>query len=98
MKHLRLLSSRPTLLRDEDRHQITDGAQSLIGVPGPLGRERVVFALPMAPVDVQTQTVVHDDDGAFLADPDGTVIGVPRITVHRMLTARWTEDTRRLAG
>ena len=98
MKHLRHLSSRPTLLRDEDSHQIGDITDALIGRPGPFGRERVVYAIPIPGVDLRTQTVVHDQDGAYLADPQGNLIGLPKIRVDRMMTARWTEDTRRLAG
>lgn len=99
MDQLRNLSSRPTLLRDEDSHAIIEQSSStFVGQPGPFGRARCLFTIPMAPVDIQTQTVVHDEDGAYLADPQGNVIGVPRITVDRLLAARWTEDTRRLAG
>jgi hypothetical protein len=101
MDQLRQLSSRPELLRDEDSSQILDKAsETLVGVPAPFGRERIVSALPLAggPVALATPTMVHDSDGASLADPDGNVIGTPGIVVHRMLSARWTEDTRRLAG
>jgi hypothetical protein len=40
--------------------------------------------------------VVRDAGSSFLADPDGALIGEPAVWVNRMLTARWTEDTRRL--
>jgi hypothetical protein len=40
---------------------------------------------------------VHDEDGAYLADADGNLIGYEAVRVSRMHTARWTEDTRRLA-
>lgn len=52
----------------------------------------------MAPVEIQRRIVTKDDNGSYLADPAGNVIGKDRIVVHRMLAARWVEDTRRLAG
>jgi hypothetical protein len=99
MTALRQLSSRPELLRDQDSGSVLDpSSQSLVGISGPLGRERCVYAIPMGPVDIVTPLLVHDTDGAYLADAQGNLIGMPRVTVHRMLSARWTEDTRRLAG
>jgi hypothetical protein len=98
MDYLRQLSDRPELLTDDASQQVADPVPNIIGRSGPFGRDRVVYALPMGPVDVVTQVLVHDDDGAYLADPDGNLIGMPRVTVHRMVAARWTEDTRRLAG
>lgn len=101
MKHLRQLSSRPTLLTDEASRRVIDkSSETLVGQTGPFGRERVVSALPMnsGPVAIAAPLVLHDEDGAQLVDPDGNLIGEPAIIVHRMLTARWTEDTRRLAG
>jgi hypothetical protein len=96
MEQLRNLSSRPTLLRDGNF--VTDPSGAQIGTPGALGRHRVVAALPMAPVEIQRRVLVHDGGGAYLADPAGNVLGTDRIIVHRMLAARWVEDTRRLAG
>lgn len=98
MDALRKLSSRPELLRDDHHGNVADPSPNFVGVPGPWGRNRVVFALPLEPVEIRPRLVVHDDDGFFLADPDGNLIGRDRIIVHRMLSARWTEDTRRLAG
>jgi hypothetical protein len=101
MDQLRQLSSRPELLRDQDSHQIMEQtSETLVGWAGPLGRERIVSALPLGggPVAIKAPTMVHDSNGASLADPDGNVIGEAGIIVHRMLSGRWTEDTRRLAG
>jgi hypothetical protein len=42
--------------------------------------------------------VVRDPGSSYLADPDGALIGVAATWVSRMQTARWVEDTRRLAG
>jgi hypothetical protein len=99
MEQLRHLSARPELLRDSDAHQIIDASETLVGREGPFGRERIVSALPIGggPVALAHPTMVASPD-ALLADPDGNVIGTPGIVVHRMLSARWTEDTRRLAG
>ena len=96
MKVLRNLSARPTLLREAAF--VLDPSGDFVGREGPFGRNRVIFALPMAPVEIRPRLVVHDGDGAYLSDPDGTLIGMDRIIVHRMLSARWTEDTRRLSG
>jgi len=54
-------------------------------------------ALPLdpGPALLSPSTAVHDHGSSFLADPDGNVIGEPAVWVGRMLTARWTEDTRR---
>lgn len=98
MTALRNLSARPELLRDDDSSQIADPVPQIVGVPGPFGRHRVVFALPMGPVQLQPRVVLHDGNGAYLADPQGNLIGTDKVVVHRMLAARWTEDTRRLAG
>ena len=98
MQQLRNLSARPELLQSDAGDLVIDPVQQQIGVPGPLGRNRVVFTLPMAPVQLRPRNVVHDGGGAYLADPDGNLIGTDRIIVHRMLAARWTEDTRRLSG
>jgi hypothetical protein len=69
-----------------------------IGREGPLGRGRMLFALPLdpGPSEIRRRLVVHDSDLAYLADPDGNLIGFEGVRVSRMLTARWTEDTRRL--
>jgi hypothetical protein len=98
MTALRNLSPRPTFLRDQDTHQVVDPVPNFIGVPGPLGRHRIVSTLPMAPTLLKPPAVVKDQNGSYLADPSGALIGFPKVIVHRMLSARWTEDTRRLAG
>ena len=99
MTQLRHLSQRPTLLVDERNRKVQDPpSKSLVGRPNPLGRSRIVFAIPMGPLQIITPQVVHDHDGCFIADPDGNLIGKDKVVVHRMLTARWTLDTRRLAG
>jgi hypothetical protein len=101
MDRLRQLSNRPELLRDEDSaHIIEQASETLVGTAGSLSRDKVVSALPLhgGPITVLAPIVLHDEDLAYLADPSGNLIGVPGIVVHRMLSARWTEDTRRLSG
>ena len=70
---------------------------TIVGRPGPFGRERVMSALPLdpGPALLAPPTVVRDPGSAYLADPDGALIGEAAVWVNRMLTARWTEDTRR---
>jgi hypothetical protein len=51
--------------------------------------------LDPGPALLSPPTVVRDPGSAFLADPDGNLIGEAAVWVGRMLTARWTEDTRR---
>jgi hypothetical protein len=96
MTALRNLSPRPTVVRDQDSHQLVDAVPNFIGVPGPFGRNRIVSTLPMAPNLLKPPAVVHDQNGSYLADPSGALIGFPKVIVHRMLSAGIVEDTRRL--
>ena len=102
MKPLRPLSARPKLVVDPAARGIFDpSTDTRVGREGPWGRERIVFALPIngtGPVTLAAPIVVHDQDGFYLADPDGTLLGVDGVRVSRFLNARWTEDTRRLSG
>jgi hypothetical protein len=97
MEHLRHPSPRPSVVVDPAAFGIVDPSASALGRPGPFGRERVMSALPLdpGPALLSPPTVVHDAGSAFLADPDGALIGEAAVWVNRMLTARWTEDTRR---
>ena len=100
VESLRHPSARPELLADPSARSVGDPPvpNSRVGIEGPFGRERCVFALPMGPVELARREVVKDHDGCLISDPDGNVLGVPGVIVHRMLSARWVEDTRRLAG
>jgi hypothetical protein len=91
MEHLRHPSDRPSVVVDPAAYGIG------VGRPGPFGRERVMSALPLdpGPCLLSPPTVVRDPGAAYLADPDGALIGEAAVWVGRMLTARWTEDTRR---
>jgi hypothetical protein len=101
MHHVRPATSpRPTVVVDPVAFGVVDPARTFVGRPAPFGRERVLFALPLdpGPALLSPPTVLRDRGPAFLADPQGNLIGLAPIWVSRMLTARWTEDTRRLAG
>lgn len=101
MENLRHTSLRPAIVVDPAAFGVGGpDSGAFIGRPAPLGRERCLFALPLEPGPslVSPPTVVRDAGSAFLADPDGALIGVPAVWVSRMHTARWVEDTRRLAG
>lgn len=102
MKPLRTPSARPELVVDPRAYTVLDPSDlTRVGLPGPFGRARCLYALPVneSPQQwLEPHKVVHDHDGAYLADPDGNLIGTNGVWVARMLGARWTEDTRRLAG
>lgn len=82
--NLRATSPRPTIVVDERSRPLGDS----IGLPQPLGRERVVFALPLDPGPAVLRASVVDFAG-LTKHP---------VWVSRMMTARWVEDTRRLGG
>ena len=99
MHHVRPSTSpRPTVVLDPAAFGVGDPTRALVGRPRALGRERVLFALPLdpSPALLQPPTLLRADGPAYVADPDGVLVGVPALWVSRMLTARTTEDTRRL--
>jgi hypothetical protein len=83
---------------DQTAFGLIDPSSSFVGRPAPLGRERVLFALPLdpGPALLSPPTVVRDNGPAYLADPQGNLVGFAPVWVSRMLTVRMTEDTRRL--
>ena len=98
MDQLRPVSPRPELLVGDDGARIEDPGKTQVGFRGaPLGRERVVSALPTngsGPVQVAAGEALRD--GALIADTSGNVIGVTNLVwVHRMVYAPPTADTRR---
>ena len=98
---LRGPSARPELVVSEYRTSVYEPVnETVVGFAGPLGRYRVVAALPLGsgPQTLLPEQVVHDEDTSYVCDPNGYLLGFPGIRVSRMLTARWTEDTRRLGG
>lgn len=97
MKQLRTGSARPELVVDSAALRLYDpSTQTYVGRDAPFGRDRVVFALPLNGVDVQTMKVLHDSGGAFIADVDDNLIGRDRVWISRLLSAAPTTDTRRL--
>jgi hypothetical protein len=106
MRPLRNLSARPELIVDDFNVRVGDpSSRTAVGKPGPLGRGRIVSALPIAggplgggPHLLRPPEVLRDNNGFLLTDGDRNVIGMGPLRVHRMVTARWTEDTRRIAG
>jgi hypothetical protein len=101
MQPLRHLSARPEILVDNQGVRLIDPDNGRIGTPGPFGRERIVTALATnesgtGPRQIAPAAVMHDNAGFYLADPNGNLLGVTALTIHRMLSARWTQDTRRL--
>lgn len=101
MENLRHTSLRPSVVVDPAAFGIVDpDSSTFVGRDAPFGRERCLFALPLEPGPslLSPPTVVRDPGSAYVADPDGALIGVEATWVSRMLTTRWVEDTRRLAG
>lgn len=93
-------SPRPHALVDPSGRLLADPGGGQIGKPGPLGNERLVWALPLAdgPRQLTPDRVVVDSFGAAIADPDGDLLGQPALLVARLLDARWSQDSRRLSG
>ena len=103
MTQLRNLSPRPELVVGPDGSRVGNvTAGNRVGIPGPFGRQRIVAALPLnkagGPQLLAPPIALHDANGFHLADVNGNLIGSAGVTVHRYLTARWTQDTRALAS
>ena len=100
MDNLRPPNSRPTVIVDPAAFGVIDPSSNFIGQPQPLGRERVLYALPLdpGPALLRPPTVIRDPGPAFVADTNPALIGVPAIWVARFLTALPTEDTRGMGG
>lgn len=96
---LRDLSARPLVLVDDHARPQGDTA-AFIGIPGPLGRNRLVSALKLnnnPPLQLLAPEVIVGDHDCLLFDPtDASIVGVKGIWIHRMLKATRTRDTRRL--
>ena len=100
VENLRHPSLRPSVVVDPAAFGIVTPDSSALGRPGPFGRERCLYALPLepGPALLSPPVVLHDPGFAYVADPQGALIGTPAVWVSRMQTARWVEDTRRLGG
>jgi hypothetical protein len=67
------------------------------------GRMRVITAMPTngsGPVLIEGPVLLTGPGpGSYVIDPDGNFVGTTNaFFIHRLLTARWVEDTRRLGG
>ena len=108
MSELRKLSARPELLTDTRARTVEDPATTnRVGQQNDgrnlaawFGRQRIVSALPMAepPRWIRPHTVLHAQNQFYLADTDGTLVGMQGLWCNRILSARYTEDTRRIGG
>jgi hypothetical protein len=98
---LRSSGARPTINVDTWGFRLFDPSTgTVVGRHGPLSRGRVVSALRLGEFGnsqtrhVRKPTTIVDTWGFSLVDPtNGTIVGRPGISVQRMLTARWVEDT-----
>lgn len=107
-------SARPQLVVDTSQQRIVDSnapaqapnppvppLQGSVGQQAPFGRGKMLTALPTngsGPV-MLSPPVVFGSSLSYLVDPDGFFVGErAAVFVHRLLTARWVEDTRRLGG
>jgi hypothetical protein len=100
MKQLRPLSPRPELVvGSPDAARIEDPVRTQVGVrEKPIGRSRVVFAIPLNKDGPQQLRRAEVLQGTLVADPAGNVIGKSgSVWVHRLLWAAPVADTRRLA-
>jgi hypothetical protein len=92
-------TERPELVPDPWAFLLWDPAtRTYVGRPGALGRERVVSAIALneGPRQIEPDRIVNDRWGFGLADPAGNVIGEPGVRIDRLLSATWSQDTRRL--
>jgi hypothetical protein len=94
-------STRPELLLSPDPSRVVDAQSATVGRQAQFGRARMLTALPLnsdGPVQI-FPPVVLGSPLSYLIDPDGNFVGERGAGfVHRLLTARWVEDTRRLGG
>jgi hypothetical protein len=96
------ITARPTVTVDARAGRVREPVIATFpGTPAAFGRARVVTALPTngdGPVLAQRPTVVVDPS-AYVVDTSGSFPGGnSAVWIHRLLTARWVEDTRRLGG
>jgi hypothetical protein len=102
MLPLQRLSPRTEFVVDAWAFRLFDPvSKTCVGRGQPFGRERVVSVLPMRngpPQRLLPEKIVNDVWNFPLSDPSGNLIGRPAVIIHRLLSARWTEDTRGLSG
>jgi hypothetical protein len=100
VENLRPTNSRPVIVVDPAAHGVADPARVFVGRPQPLGRERLLYALPLdpGPALLSAATLIRAPGAALIADPQGTLTGEAPVWVSRMLTALPGEDTRGMGG
>ena len=70
---------------------------SSVGLQGPFGLDRVVFALPLANAALLEPALIMRDEAVnHPGDPALVVVGFPAVRVHRMLFAGPVQSTRRI--
>jgi hypothetical protein len=92
-------SPRPEIVVDSTGSPVSD-AVDVVGFAGPLGRHRLVAALPIGgtgPLLIRRARALADSRSLGVVDAAGTVLGTAgTVWVHRLLYAQRTPDTRRL--
>ena len=99
---IRTETARPLLTVDHLGRSVADPVPQFVGRAGPHGRDRIIQALPLngdGPRQLAPPTVLVASEPSYVGDTGGALVGVSGpVWVHRMLDARWTQDTRRLGG
>lgn len=91
-------TARPELVVGAISESVVDPLGNRLAFAGPLGRDRVLMALPLkeGPKLIQPARVLKDS-ATYVIDPDGNLIGESDpVWVQRLLPATVTLDTRRL--
>jgi hypothetical protein len=93
-------NSRPTIVVDPAANAVADPSRVIVGRPRALGRERLLYALPLdpGPALLRPATVLRDPGAAVVGDPVPVIVGREALWVSRMLVALPAEDTRGLGG
>ena len=96
MRPLRPGSWRPELVVDDRAFRLFDPTtQTYVGLPGPFGRERLVWALPLINSGPPPRaTLVNDERNNVIADASGNPLGRTDVWVARMVYAEQTQNTR----
>jgi hypothetical protein len=100
VENLRPPNSRPAVIVDPAGRGVADPASVIVGRPQPLGRERLLYALPLdpGPALLRPATLLRDPGAAVVGDPSPVIVGVEAVWVSRMLIALPSEDTRGMGG
>jgi hypothetical protein len=93
-------NSRSSVVVDPAGDGVADPSRVFVGRPKPLGRERLLYALPLdpGPALLRPATLLRDPGAAVVGDPVPVIVGRAAVWVSRMLIALPGEDTRGLGG